>query len=110
MARNVFKTALVIVSVAAFGAEARAEEGIVLPKAPGVVSRSNNNERRPPQAPPADPSKDPNAPPDARRVSQAVGAFFGGLIGFGSCSLLKESPTATCVSIGIVVGTLIGGR
>src|SRR5262245_19130509 len=103
--------AIVMLGVLAVGV--RAEEGIVLPKAPGVIAMSNNNERRPPQAPPPDPSKNPDAPPDFRGIKRAVGGFVGGLIGFGSCSLLKppkRDSMAACVSIGIVVGALAGGR
>ena len=118
MARTVFKTLMATVALAVFAAKVRAEEGIVLPKAPGVVAMSNNNERRPPQAPPPDPSKDPNAPPDARPIRRAVGGFVGGLVGFGVGSLLVNvrgvehlpPPSVLAVPAGMAIGVWLGGR
>jgi hypothetical protein len=138
MAHRHFSTSLAFVVIIGFAGAARAQEGEVaaraldispvamtraltpvLDQSPVVATvRSNAYERRPPQAPPPDPSKDPDAPPDPRRIKRAVGGLIGGLMGFGASSLLVNvsgvrhlpPPAALAVPIGMILGTLIGGR
>ena len=91
MGCNSFKTLVVMVMLAAFAAEARAQEGIVLPKNPGVVAlRSGDNERRPPQSAPQDSTKT-SAPLDRRKVRKAVGGLIAVLAVVVTGSVLGRS-------------------
>ena len=136
MSQRHFTTSLAIALVLGLGGAARAQDGNleasalnitpvvmvralapVLDQSPVVANaqpRSNDMERRPPQASPSDPSKD-SAPPDVRHIRRALGGFVGGLVGLGVSSLAPASMDRTTVagvgvSVGILLGAWLGGR